>query len=222
MDKSQSTSLLLLLFTIRHYIFLLFLPVEPSELQLLVNKVAAHAVQRIYLERGAKVSLKCKVKAEPKPSVTWMVPGTIINITVSGTSLVSGRKWQRTLVIRSMSCRNSGIFHCLPKNGMGLTQKSVSVAIGVKGLLVTRFVILNFRNNSCYFKLWGKCFYCVLGKQNKFDFAVPLFSLLYKNEVRIKMCSLMFSPNQDVFCNWFAVDYIVIHFYPLCCSNGFL
>ena len=80
------------------------------------------------------MNLRCETKAEPRPSFSWMVPG-LYNISMYGPSWVSGIKWQHTLVIRGLTCPNSGDYKCLPKNAAS-ERASSSVAIRVAGLFV--------------------------------------------------------------------------------------
>lgn len=109
-------------------------PVEPSEIQLFVNQVAAHGAKRILLGRGVQVSLRCEGKAEPRPTFLWRFPGTITAATRP--YRVSGITWRQTIFLRSMSCRSSGTFVCGLQN-LG-KHKLARVAIGVTGLFVTK------------------------------------------------------------------------------------
>ena len=122
--------------------FLSFSPVAPSEIQIFVDKVEVQG-SKILLQRGARVNLRCETKAEPRPSFSWMVPGSY-NIAMYGPSWVSGIKWQHTLVIRGLTCLNSGDYKCLPKNAMASERASSSIAIRVTGLFVIRIVLANY------------------------------------------------------------------------------
>lgn len=101
----------------------------------------------MFLQRGAKVNLRCETTAEPSPSFSWIIPRLYNNISAYGPSWVSGIKWQHTLVIKSLNCLNSGDYKCLPKNVVS-ERESSSVAIRVTGLFVNRIVLANQFNKT--------------------------------------------------------------------------
>lgn len=66
------------------------------------------------------------------PMFSIQVPA-IFNLTVHGKMKVSGITWQASLDVRSMSCRNSGVFLCIPYNPLG-NKAIATVTLEVSGL----------------------------------------------------------------------------------------
>ena len=106
--------------------------VEPSGTYLLVNNTAVKDGQRVLVQRGVKVNLRCSVTAEPRPRFIFRIPD-LANSPVYRHLMVRGIRWEISIDIRSMNCRNSGAFICMPYNPLG-SKDTASVTFELLGL----------------------------------------------------------------------------------------
>lgn len=74
------------------------------------------------IEEGEKAELQCTVIGNPKPEVTWMRNGVVINIDNTNFFKKDDENGKQTLVIANVNKEDCGIYTCIATNSIGTAE----------------------------------------------------------------------------------------------------